>query len=173
LQKYIVESDAYGFDDNLASWVALRNLGWIGHIPKEQRNYYRKRYESIYPSITLKQSTEKLVRYFAGSWARVQLHGSGADDSWGSNYIRVTFVIPIPGISERLTGRNIYYRTLPMKYAVTHIPPWRAKGYLKLNGQVTPKLASWHEPKEYQRAVLSFKNGDDEVKVQADFVVCD
>lgn len=176
LMVYITDTDAYGFNDYSTrnSWKALAAFGWQGNIPQEQRDYYRGRYRTLYASISDYDATMKLARYFAGSWARIKHHGTGADPSWGSDYIRVTFVSPVPGVPAGLATRNIYYRTLPMKFATTHIPAWRAKGYLKINGEITPKLASWGEPREYQPCELVFSNPDsgENVNVRADYQLC-
>lgn len=175
LEKYIVETDAYGLDkyESMESWKSLASLGWRGNIPLEQRDYYRNRYSNLYPGISDYDSTMKLVRYFAGSWARIRHNGTGADESWGNEYIRVTFVSPIPGAPSGLITRNIYYRTLPRDFSRIHIPAWRGKGYLKINSEVIPKLASWNEALEYENCSLIFSNRNESVEVRSDFVITD
>lgn len=173
LMAYLTDTDANGFDryEERDTWKALVALGWQGRIPVEQRDYYRNRYATLYPGISPYEATMKLVRYFAGSWARLVHKGSGADAAWGNDYIRVTFVAPIPGAPVGMVSRNIYYRTLPTKFASTHCPAWRAKGFLKINGDVTPKIASWQEQHDYQRCQLVFGNETESVAVQADYVL--
>jgi hypothetical protein len=175
LMAYLAGTDAFGLEgyENRESWKALAAFGWQGCIPREQRDYYRNRYRTLYPGITDYAATMKLVRYFAGSWARIKHQGTGAAKEWGNDYIRVTFVAPVPGAPTGLVTRNVYYRTLPMKFATTHIPAWRAKGYVKINGEATPKLASWGEPREYQSCSLVFRGGGESVDVKADYVICD
>jgi hypothetical protein len=174
LMSYIADTDAYGIDgyQSLDSWKTLAAFGWQGNIPQEQRDYYRNRYRTLYPGITDYAATMKLARYFAGSWARIKHQGTGAAKEWGNDYLRVTFVAPVPGAPQGLVTRNIYYRTLPMKFATTHIPAWRAKGYLKINGEVIPKLASWGDPREYQSCSLVFGKGGETAEVKADYVIC-
>lgn len=175
LLAYITETDVCGLGNYLMfeSWKALSALGWHGCIPEEQRSYYRNRYRAIYPGIGDRDTNMKLARYFAGSWARIQMNGTGALKEWGNDYIRVTFVSPIPGAPIGLTSKNIYYRTIPMKFAATHMPAWRAKGYLRLNDQVVPKLANWSDENDYQRGSMLFENGGERAEIRADFIVCD
>lgn len=175
LMAYILDTDQFGFEgyQDREPWKKLAAFGWQGNIPKEQRDFYRNRYAVLYPGISAYDATMKLVRYFAGSWARIKHNGTGADKSWGADYIRVTFVTPIPGAPQGLTTRNIHYRTLPLKFANTHIPAWRCKGYLRISDrEVTPKIASFGEMREYQSNTVLFSNGTEEVTVQADYVLC-
>lgn len=152
----------------------LQDLGWIGNIPQAQRDYYRNRYLAADSSMSLETANIKMARYFAESWARRVFHGTGADASWGNDYLRVTFVPPVPGAPVGLTDKNIYYRTLPLKFGATHIMPWRAKGYLKIhNEEITPKITSWREDNPYQTCSIRFMDDIEEVQVQSDYILED
>jgi len=173
LEAYIVESDEHGLDayERLPCWKQLAEVGWTGPIPIEQREYYRSRYRVLYPGITPAQATEMLARYFAGSLARYKLNGTCVGDLEGK-YIQVTFMCPIPGVPPEMVWRNIYYRTLPTKLARTHIPFWRGKGYLRVQGDtVCPKLASWSEQLKYNPASITLSNQNLAVTLAADYVI--
>lgn len=177
LVEYITATDEAGLGghDHLAVWQRLKAHGWQGIIPVEQREYYRARYRNLYPGITPEAATLKLARYLAGSLARIKLGGSGADESWGNDYIRVTFVPPVPGAPAGLTSRNIYYRTVPLRFGASHLPAWRAKGYLKIgkNDDVSPKIMSWGTASQVEFQTCSAHLGDEHgsVEIQTDYLL--
>lgn len=177
LVEYITATDTAGLGDAhlLDAWKQLNQHGWHGAIPVEQREYYRARYRSIYPGITEEEATMKLARYLAGSLARIKLGGSGADRAWGNDYIRVTFVPPVPGAPTGLTSRNVYYRTVPLRFGATHLPAWRAKGYLKIGSadEVCPKLMNWNTAVQaaFQPCVAVFERDDESVDVKTDYLL--
>jgi hypothetical protein len=148
----------------------LMAMGWKGDVSLAQRSYYYDRYRALQPDITVQDQIRKLARYFTTSWARYKNKMSGAQPTWDS-YIALTFCPPVPGTPAGMFDRYVYYRTLPLCFAQTHMPPWRSKGYLKLNGTVVPKLASWKDNKPYQKATLIFSGGGYEVPVQADYLI--
>lgn len=173
LFAYITEADKGDVSDAVKG--LLMQTGWKGTIPKEQREFYYNRYRAVEPSMSPERARAKLAKYFAGSWARIQCNGSGAAPAWGDDYIRVTFVPPIPGMPESMTQKYVYYRTVPLKHATSHMPPWRAKGFLKLNGFATPKIASWHAKSshEYIKSSVMFGRASRHVEVRSDFVIED
>lgn len=174
LYNYIVDTDAVGLDgySKLGSWKALEEQGWRGPILPEQREFYRGRYRVNYPGITQHDATMKLAQYLGSSRARRILNPSyGADPSWGDDYIKLTFANPVPGAPMGMVDKTLYYRILPTSYASTHIAPWRAKGYLRIQQDVTPKLASWNEPKEYSPLQMEFSDTSESVMVQSDYVL--
>lgn len=158
-------------EDAMADLGHLRDIGWKGTIPQEQRDFYKGRYKASFPGISEQQIITKMAWYFACSLARYQMHGLGDDPSWGGKHIVLSFVPPIPGMPEALTSKRIYYRTLPENLARTHIPPWRARGYLKINGHAIPKLATWHEPLVVHEASTVISNDIDSVRVSTPYVV--
>ncbi len=173
LVSYITDSDAHGLDDveQFDSWKALTARGWVGKIPFEQRQYYRDRYRRFNPGITPRESTEKMARYFAGAIARYQVGSTGAHPSWGSDYIRVTFVPPVPGAPRDLIARDIYYRTVPLRYAATHMPPWRSRGYFKINGEAVPKLANWYDDLPFHFTSVRLVRGSISVDIVTPFIL--
>jgi hypothetical protein len=172
---YIEYTDLYGVEsrESCSAWPVLVTLGWKNPIAKEQRDYYRSRYRSLYPGLDLRGATVKLARYFSQAWARGQLHGAGDDRSWNGRFIRLTFIGPVPGIPASQTLRDVYYRTLPLRFTEFHAMPWRVKGYLQIadDDSVIPKLASWKDVHDYQKNDLILENGDTSVSVRSDFVV--
>lgn len=151
-------------------YETIVKMGWKGTIPLSQRNYYFDRYKALEPDISLNEQIDKLAKYFTSSWARYKTGISGADTQWTS-YISLTFCPPVPGTPTGMFDRYVYYRTLPLCFAQTHMPPWRCKGYLKLNGSVMPKLASWKDDKPFQKSKLIFSGAGHNVPVQADYLI--
>lgn len=172
---YLMASeDGPGSGKAFVTFEDLRRIGWQGNIPAEQRNFYYQRYRANYPGITTAQAIRKLALYFATNLARIQYKGTADDPAWLGKYLAISFVGPVPGVPALNSwSRRIFYRTLPTKMADTHIPAWRAKGYLKVGSQIIPKLASWNEKREYNRAKLVFTRGEYCVDVAADYVVDD
>jgi hypothetical protein len=171
--QYLRDTDAYGIRDHekLASYKKLEEMGYKGGISQEQRDYYRERYKTWNPVITQYEATEKLAKYQAGVWARKVLGGSGANPIWGKDYLGLTFAPPVPGTPSGLYDRYIYYRTLPTKFAMTHIPPWRSKGFLEIsNEQIIPKLTTFYEKKSFVPCEVTFEDGTNKVNIQADYV---
>ena len=166
-------------DDNVFTYKdeykALQALGWEGIISIVQRNHYYKAYEKLYNGDKALMR-KRLAMYFAGSLARHKLGMTGVTHRWMNKFIQISFVPPISGLPEGYNRNYIYYRTMPEAYARTHMPPWRAKGYLRIidNGQGTkacPKLATWHESKPYNNLTVTIANGDKTVDVSVDFVL--
>jgi hypothetical protein len=141
----------------------------------EQRAYYRKIYEKLFVGISPADATHKLARYLSGVLVRNNMGGRGDDPSWGGKFIQVTFHAPIPGAPPETVRHYVRYRTLPMSMATTHIPPWRAKGYLKMAGRkATPKIASWHDlPPGLVPQTATLTDGKETVEVKADYLIAD
>lgn len=171
LVRYLNDTDLHGFENykELESWKELAKRGWQGIIPTEQRDYYRSRYAKLYPGTDLRNQTERFATYLAGALGRYKLKATGTDPEWGSNYFQLNFASPVPGVPSSIGERRIHYRTLPENMARTHIPPWRAHGYLKIEGNtVTPKLASWSEHLDLYPSTVEFERDGESVLVQAD-----
>lgn len=155
--------------------TALEDAGWKGDLPIEQIQFYLHQYMTMYPGKDPAFKIAKLARYWAQSWARYET-GAKVDRSldWGANYINLNFAGPIPGMPSQLASRRVYYRTLPMRFARTHLPPWRAKGYLEIaeSGEVTPKLRTWgtSEP-ELTEARVTMVGGGEEQEIRTDYVI--
>lgn len=174
LMQYISDSDNFGINENLPSYKALREAGWTGLIPMEQREYYRQRYLSNYPEITEYGATVKMAEYFANSLIRYQFNAVGDDPAWNKQYIRTSFVPPVPGSPAELFKTTLFYRTMPSRFTRNHFSPWRAKGYLRIGDTVTPKLTSFKElPENLNYNTLNFKSESLIVEVQADYVMED
>jgi hypothetical protein len=153
----------------------MHELGWVGDVPTEMRDFYYASYEKLYPGASHSYRMRKLAMYLAQSAARYALRVK-TNNNWGSNYIQINFPFPVPGVPEALSSKRLFYRTLPLRFAKTHIPPWRAKGYLRIDNQnnVTPKLASFNDlPVGLQHDVLHLTNGVDSMELSADFVIVD
>ena len=136
------------------------------------RDYYHKCYAHLFPDYTENQRLAVIAKYMAGTLARHQLQATGVDKSWPGHF-QINFAPPIPGIPKSLVSTRLYYRTVPLSQSKRHMPFWRAKGILKLNGEVRVSLLNWSEPADLNPFVLVFSNGQDMVTVKSDYVLVD
>lgn len=172
-EQYIMDSDDAQTDrwDSLESWKSLLGEGWHGSIPKEQRDFYRNRYASLYGA-DVRLQTKKLSEYFAGSLARYKLGATGADKSWGKQFLQVNFAPPAPGSPMNIISNRLNYRTLPACYTRDHLPPWRAHGYLRVknDNEITPALASFKDERVFESFIMRI-SGTSSVDIGADYII--
>ncbi len=165
--RYIESSDAQGIPDTVPDY--LQEIGWLGTIPAEQREFYRESYRRNYHDISKHESNMLLSEYMTQSLAKHKLNATGANPEWGKDFIQLAFSPPVPGVPQGLCERRIHYRTLPCHITRNHLPPWRAKGYLRVNGEVKPSIASWGEKRDYNQSMVTISNRGESVTVQADY----
>lgn len=159
----------------MPEFKALMTEGWNGVVPKVQRDHYYRAYGKLYNGDEILMRT-RLAMYFAGSLVRHKLDMTGKQSMWTHGFIQLAFVPPIPGIPDGYNKNYIYYRTMPESKCRSHMPPWRAKGYLRINDltgetKICPKLANWHDPQEYNRMDITITNGDKTVTISADYIL--
>lgn len=161
---------------DLPSYQNLLARGWRGIISTEQRMHYLSAYERLYPDWHIVTMIKRLALYFAGALTRHQLGMTGKQSHW-TDFIQLAFIPPIKGLPEGYNHNYIYYRTLPMSSARTHIPAWRAKGYFKIQGNtLTPKLTTFSDAELIQKLIpasVSLSNGINTVRVQTDYLLED
>jgi hypothetical protein len=173
LEIYIHETDSVGVENrnSLKSWDDACALGWQGEIPFAQREYYRSRYRRLYPGRTEGEYTRRLAGYFASSLARYKLYASGASSEWGNDFLTLNFCPPVPGIPFSMNSRTVYFRTFPEKMAKTHIPPWRARGYFKIqDGYPHMKIASPTEPLSLCPCTMMMERDGVRVQIQTPYI---
>lgn len=169
---YLIESSSIGFLTNSKHYKRLTELGWQGEIPKEQREYYWKRYLSQTPSLSVYDLNLKLAQYFAGSLARYKLQGIAVDPTWNNRYIKIIFVPPVPGAPISLSSRDIAYRTIPEKISRSHMPAWRSKGYFKITeDEASPRLASFNELLDLTPGEVVLSRAGESVTIQTDYLL--
>lgn len=171
---YIVPvMEAYlNFKGDIHARERLAEMGWRGPISAETCNFYMNQYKKLYPMDTFEKSIHRLARYLSGSLARKRLNVDASDPAWLGQYIELAFFTSPPGVVSRF-GRRVYYRTLPCSLTSNHMAPWRAKGYMLIEGDddAVPKLASFNEPQDYNPNTVTLINGEKSVIVQADYVL--
>jgi hypothetical protein len=165
------EVDVYSFPE----FSELQSRGWKGEIPQEQRDYYLKRYESLYPGQKQTDYIRMLADYFGGSKARYDLDAKGEPRTAVGKFIQLTYTPPIPGSPASLFSNAVYWRTVPESQGRTHISPWRAKGYLKISGnEIKNKITSFGNEIISQLTpsitTLEGKNGET-VDIDCDYIV--
>lgn len=173
LLAYINDTDELGLEDYalLPSYGVLKSLGWQGMIPNEQRDFYRERYQRLYPDMKPHEITMLMVRYFATTLARYQLKATCIPEQYAANHIQLNFAPPVPGIPKEMVSRRLYCRTMPMKLSKHHLPFWRGKGYLKLNGEAKPSIISWGEKQDYNNLTVTLKGNGETVNVTIDYII--
>lgn len=152
MEKYLRASHFYMENKDVTSSIHLPEYhdlvkaGWTGYISNEQRNHYFNTYRRLYNDQNMDRLIKRLAIYLACALTRKQLNMNGVLPSWDFGHIQISFVPPTKGLPEGYNNHYLYYRTLPLSAARTHIPAWRAKGYLKINGtSICPKLATFSD----------------------------
>ena len=170
---YLVESTGLPTGDweNLQSYAELVKEGWQGVIPEEMRTYYRTRFERMYPEMTAIGKTDLMATYFAVTLARRGFGYTGAEGYWGIGPFQINFVGMVPGTPRRLISTRLFYRTLPLCHSKRHLPFWRSRGYLRVNGEVRMGLATWGEDLQLHKGCIVIRRGSKEVRVQADYLI--
>lgn len=156
---------------NLDSFRMLQSFGWNGTIPPEMREYYHHRYSLLFPAMTELERLEVIARYFAITLARHKVKALAIDPEWNGKFIQINFAPPVTGEPLNRTSNRLYYRTVPMSHTKKHLPFWRAKGYLKLNGQARISLATWNEPLDLTPFEVELSRGMDTVTIRADYMI--
>jgi hypothetical protein len=111
-----------------------------------------------------------LAKYLSHALVRKRLNIVG-NGGW-EDYLSLTFVPPIPGEPKSRIQKRLYYRTLPENITSNHMPPWRARGFLSIDGDsARPRLASWNEKREYVNNTVTLVNGSGSVTIQADYEI--
>lgn len=172
LMAYLTDSEHVEEDRwaDLESWQALKTTGWQGSIPREMRQYYQRRYQGLFPEYSTEDCLALTAKYLSGSLARHKLGATGTDKDWAGCF-QISFAPPVPGTPKTMVSTRLYYRTVPLDHTKRHMPFWRAKGILKLNGSVRMSLICWNEyQEELNPFTVSFSNGEEEVSVRADYM---
>lgn len=158
--------------DRQLTWI--QEKGWKGDIPLAQIQFYLNSYEKYYPNQSMDQNIQMISRYLGQSWARYEVGAKLAYPSWGENYVQINFPQPVPGVPASLADRRLYCRTLPMRFSRTHIPPWRARGWVQIDEKdgVVPKLSSFATPPwddEFENFSVVLSNGREVVEVSCPY----
>jgi len=168
---YIARAYLENFEgmDKTPEGILLAKRGWVGGLPKLQCDYFRSRYARLYEADE-EAAVGVLARYLSGSLARVTLGRSGAELAWGSDYLRVTFLSPVPGTPAHLLTKTVNYRTLPRQFTRDHSPPWRMKGCIELGEGLKPKLCSWDHTAALTPYAVLISDGERSVEVSSNYV---
>jgi hypothetical protein len=171
--NYLKESTGVPEDMNLESFQILKQMGWKGYISTEQREFYLGQYRKHYHDYNEDKLLRRLAMYFGGSFTRHQLEMTGKGKTWGNKFLQIAFNPPIKGLPEGYNYNYLYYRTIPANQARTHMPGWRCKGYLKIEGRtVNSKICSFHDvPEDLIQNSVVLSDGDTSVTVKTDFVL--
>lgn len=157
--------------ENIPSYQELQSHGWKGIIPSAQRNHYYNLYSKIYegngdPEII------RLAIYLTSALTRSKSNMRGNKEEWGQNYIQLTFVPPVKGLPHDYDLGWVYYRTLPLSQARTHISPWRSRGYYQISGnEIIAKISSFREPLDLIKSEITLTNNSEKVIIDISYVL--
>lgn len=161
---------------SIDAFRAMSALGWKGSIPQEQRDFYMRLYEKLYPEEGRHEHYARLARYLAQSWARHSL-GVRSTTRWDpSTYLLLSFPPPVPGMPRELERRRLYLRTMNAKHTRTHMPPWRGRGVLCVTDAhggtiVTPKMVHFNDRLTLIENVVEVSDEDRAQNIRADYYV--
>ena len=159
--------------DDTQAFDKVKSFGWSGRVPLDLMEYYLYSYTKLYPSMHIMAKVRTLSRYFSGALARTKLGIRGDEKSWDGKFIDLSFVQNPPGTDNRF-NRRIIYRTIPSEFSSSHIPPWRAKGYLAINeeGNACPKLISYSDERmsTLNSRTITLNKNNVAVDIKADFI---
>lgn len=149
---------------------ALADAGWAGVVNPQMREHFLKKYAAIYPDEDAASHRAVLARYFAAALVRKQAGAGGARAGW-RRWIQVNFLAAVPGTQDR-PSTTLSRRHIPLRFGKTHVPPWRAKGFLEIGGDdhVTPAQVDWNRQGELDlvESHVTFSDGPESVRVRAD-----
>jgi hypothetical protein len=150
-------------------WIRGHIPEWHGNLDDEILDFYLNAYDRFYPKETTTEKMIRLSKYFGGAITRFILGGTGADKTWGKDYLTLSFT----GIPWGKNGKRIFYRTIPSRYTNQHRAPWIGKGYVRIKGrEATPAIAGWNgDGLPFNPMFITFNWGGDSVEVAADYVV--
>lgn len=180
MYNYILNTEDIVGDDpreamETKEYKELVEAGWKGYISHEQRWHYYEAYIKLYNDENRINNIRRLSLYLAGSLTKKQLGMNGVKSSWNNEYIQITFVPPVKGLPEGFADHYIYYRTLPMSSARTHMSPWRSRGYLRIVGNdILPKLTTFNDKElidELIPSVTTLQEMGTEVLVRTDYLL--
>jgi hypothetical protein len=155
-------------DDFYATGQLDRDWGWKGGVPRNQRDYYLRTYQHLYPDETQEQHERRLAEYLAVAALRKHQNATGAAP--GTTPLVLSFVNLARHDDH---PRRLYYRTLPERYQHTHYAPWLGKGYIKITGrEASPAVTHWSGGGlDYVPYRLKLTGNGQEATVQADYWV--
>jgi len=148
--------------------VAL-NIGWEGGIPKHVREYYCSRYSALYPDRDHSDHLRMMADYFGTILARHKLGVIGNDKSFQGR-LEIGFNEPPPNAPAIST--RVFYRSVPANQSSNNRPYWYAKGYLKIDNNNHSRICfgRWEEL-DYHQGRLSLSNGNEEITLDADYIL--
>jgi hypothetical protein len=147
-------------------------LGWQGPLSHALRDSLDQRFQRVCPGMDKDMRIIHAAKYLANTLSRKLWKITGADEEWSpKGPIEISFAPPTP--DTPITGRRMYYRTVPLKHSKRHLPFWRAKGLVRVCGEhITFMVRHWNEENEILPGWLEFEGDDgDTVKIRADVLL--
>jgi hypothetical protein len=152
----------------------LAEIGWTGGISADMREFLMSRCKIYLPEQSTRQHQATMSTYLSCALARRRLGASGALAEWNGRHLELSFAPPTP--DQPSHSPRIFYRTVPRSQGRLHVPPWRARGILKIKDD-KPRFSTMRWP-DAQAADLShgkitISRQSDEVVLQADYLIID
>lgn len=169
-EKYLAETDGTIRDEEKLK--PLREVNWNGIISAEMRAYLMSRYEKFHPHITVAARRKMMATYLACALARYRVGMMEALLGSNDTAISISFAPPSP--DESMNTPRVFYRTVPMNHSKMHIPPWRAKGILKIGkgDKIRMAVINWSDAEKCDptKGILKVSNEKETLSVKADYI---
>ncbi|MBW1719937.1 MAG: hypothetical protein JRJ43_10340 [Deltaproteobacteria bacterium] len=153
--------------ESLTSYKKLCQAGWIGTLPRIQREFYLKKVQRYLPGANSREERDAVLRYFAYSLM------TGQEDLFGrsTSVADISFLSPPPGSPKRLRGNRLHWRSMPKGTSNKLPASWTSKGFLLHKGKsFKPTAMSVQEylANEYELlrdATLELANESKQIKI--------
>jgi hypothetical protein len=169
-EKYLAETDGTIKDEEKLK--PLREVNWNGIISSEMRVYLMSRYEKFHPHATVAERRKMMATYLTCALARYRIGMMEALLGNSDPSISVSFAPPSP--DEAMNAPRVFYRAVPMNHSKMHIPPWRAKGILKIgkDDKIKMSVINWSdiEKCDLTEGILKVSNENETLSIRADYI---
>lgn len=146
----------------------LRDAGWRGAITSTLRAAMTERMEKI---VGAANAAAQIRRYFSAALARRRLGVARA--GWVEPVIEYSFHPPT-GAPFHAAAPGVYARTVDARVTKRHVAPWRACGYLSINGETRGQLVPWRDrPEGLEPNHVRVVGSRQSVLVRADYLLED
>jgi hypothetical protein len=169
IETYLEDSENEENPELVPSYSQVRELGFMGNVSQDLRAFLMMRYERFYPDWSTEKKRRQMAMYFSCALARRRLGATGAAPGWDKKHLIITFHPPTP--DDHHFSPRMYYRTVPLNDSKMHIPPWRARGVLRIQeDRPVIVVKNWHGSQEsLQDGTLIFQEGTSSVEVNAPY----